>query len=367
MKDHSNEIWNPKTSTLLWRVLGLLLLSLFWLTSQSSEFGVILLLFLAVMALARWRFSLPGWTVLIDQAACLMMLFSWEDAWLALSLPIFEAFRSGKKRYLIPSLIALLFYAELSIALISLSVLAAFSGLVIRSWEQQMEQYRLEVDRERRTRYELEVLKRELLLANAKAARTAELTERNRISQELHDHVGHELTGATLALQAFEQLWEENDPQAKDFFGQLKERLFKSTQDLRETVHNMKPVKPLGIDVLEEVCRAFTAYPIDFKVYGNTEKIPVYLWSILEPCLKETLTNVSRHANATKVEVSLDVSESIVRLAVYNDGETSGTLTSGGVGLRNLRQRAKSVGGSVAFHTKDGFQFVCVLPIEDAR
>ncbi|WP_096435850.1 sensor histidine kinase [Alteribacter populi] len=363
MTEKHLDIWTPKVSTLLWRFLGLLLLSLLWLTSQSGEFGVILLLFLAVMALARWRFTLPGWTVLIDQTACFIVIPFWSGAWLALVMPIFEAIRNGRPWFILPAVIAFFVYAEPSVLLIVTLVFAAFIGWVIRGWEIQIQQYRVEADRERRTRYELEVLKGELLLSKVKAARSAELTERHRISQELHDHVGHELTGASLALQAFEQLWEENDPQAKEIFLQAQKRLSNSTLHLRETVHNMAPVKTIGLGSLEEVCDAFTACPLDLKVYGDTAKVPVYLWSILEPCLKEALTNVSRHSEATHVDVSLDVSVSIVRLAIYNDGVAKNAHTRG-MGLRNLRQRAQSVGGSVSFDAKGGFRIVCVLPME---
>jgi len=147
-------------------------------------------------------------------------------------------------------------------------------------------------------------------------------------------------------------------------FVKAKERLSNSAFQLRETVHNMKPIRTMGIDSLNEICNQFTHCPINFQIYGDTSIVPVYLWSILEPCLKEALTNLTRHAKATKVEVSLVVSRHIVRLSVYNDGVSSRNYNAG-IGLRNLRQRAKSVGGNVSIDTTDGFRLICVLPIEE--
>lgn len=55
-----------------------------------------------------------------------------------------------------------------------------------------------------------------------------------------------------MALQAFEQLWEEEDPLANDMFQQTKERLNNSATQLRETVHNMKPLEVMGINRIKD-------------------------------------------------------------------------------------------------------------------
>lgn len=325
--------------------------------------GVILVLFLTNMALARSRFSLPGWTVLFDQVACLAAIPFWPGAWYGLALPLFEAMLKGKPWFALPVLITMMVYSEFSLPLIGVLIQAVFVGWAIRGWSLQTDVYRQEADRERRDRYELENLKAELLLANVQVARTAELSERNRIAQNLHDHVGHELTGTILALQAFEQLWKEGNPQANELFSQVQQRISDSALHLRETVHDLTPVKAIGIGRLEKICREFTACPVNLKIDGDTSKVPVYLWSVLEPCLKEALTNVARHAQANQVNVSLDVSAYIVRLYIHNDG-IGGVPDGRGTGLRNLRQRARAVGGSVSTSVvKDAFQLVCVLPI----
>lgn len=241
-------------------------------------------------------------------------------------------------------------------------VQASFAGWIVFCWSKQIHQYRLEADQERRDRYELEILKGELLMANVQTAQLAELRERHRISQKLHDEVGHELTAALLAFQAFETLWRENDPQAEDMFAQAQMRLSRSALELRETVHNMQPVQAIGIRSLEEICRNFKALPVQLQIYGDTSRIAAHLWVILNSCLKEALTNAVRHSKAKHVEVSLDVNEHIVRLSVQNDGVLDSSSLPG-TGLRNLRQRAQAAGGSISTNTSSGFQLVCVLPM----
>ncbi|OIJ20159.1 two-component sensor histidine kinase [Anaerobacillus alkalidiazotrophicus] len=362
------EKWTPKLAITIWRIFGLLLLSLLWLQVDGNKGGVILLLFLAILSLARWRLPLPGWTVLIDQTVCLISIIYFPFAVFALAFPVFESMLKRQPWFALPAFIFAVIYPETSILLVVVFIQAGLSGAILGGWYQDKKRYQTESDRQRRDHYELENLKEELLIANAQGTRMAELAERNRIAQQLHDDVGHELTASVLAFQAFEELWSGNDPEAKEMFAQAQHRLSKSVVYLRDTVHNLKPVKELGIEGLHEISEQFTLCPVTFNVYGDTSNVPAHLWSILYPVLKESLTNIIRHTQPTKVEISLDISPHILRLSVYNDGvakEKNGQRA--GVGLRNLRHRARAVGGSISTDHSDGFLLICVLPLEKAQ
>lgn len=368
------EGWAFNKGIIVGRIIGLLLLASLWLQSHDNKAGVVLLLFLIIMTLARWRFNLPGWTVLIDQVACFIVIPFWSEAIIGIALPIFEAMVKGKILYVLPGLIGVILFGvqtPYTLGIISFLIFALYSGWLLCCWSNEVAVYREASDRERRERYELETLKGELLSANSKVARMAELNERNRISQQLHDNVGHELTAAVLALQAFEQLWGEDDRMAQDMFQQAQKRLSNSAKLLRETVHNMRPNTVLGIDELKIICGGFKACPIDFNVFGDTSRIPVHVWGVLQPCLKEALTNSLRHAKPNYVKVSLDVNPHIVRLSVVNDGvKNLHTIQRNehnyGTGIRNLRQRAKTIGGSLSTATAaDKYTLICVLPLNE--
>ncbi|MBM7675750.1 sensor histidine kinase [Gracilibacillus alcaliphilus] len=365
MEPKKYEVWTPVTCTFIWRSLAILLLCIFWLFSDDSEAGVLLLLFLATISLMRWRIEMPAWTTIFDQVGCFIIAIFWPGAWFALAVPIFETMLKGKPWFILLSFLFLFMESQYSLVLLTVLCSAAVTGMAIYNWSQDVEAYKKEADRERRQRFELETFKRELLLANVQTAKVAELAERNRISKSLHDHVGHELTGAILALQAFEQLWKEDDPQAEQVFLKAKERFSESSRHLRETVRNMKPIHAMGLESFQGIGEQFNKCPVDWEIHGDTSKIPVYLWGILEPCLKEALTNVAHHTEATQVKVSLDISESIIRLSIFNDGVLR-SANGNGIGLRNLRQRAESVGGSLSASVlRERFQLVCVLPLEN--
>ncbi|MCM3782190.1 histidine kinase [Neobacillus mesonae] len=362
MKSYT-DTWSPKIAILIWRIFAILVLAVLWFKGNAGTEGFALVFVLAILSLARWRFILPAWTTLVDQILCMTIIPFWPEASFGLVLPLFETMLAGKPLFSLPILAALVLgYIHLDFPLLLMFLQASFAGWIVLYWSKQIHYYRLEADQERREKYELEMLKSELLMANVQTAQLAELKERHRISQKLHDEVGHELTAAILALQAFETLWKENDPQAKDMFAQAQIRLSNSAMELRETVYNMQPVQATGIRNLEEICRNFKALPVQLQIYGDTSRIAAHLWVILNSCLKEALTNAVRHSKAEHVEVSLDVSEHIVRLSVQNDGVLDSSKLPG-TGLRNLRQRTQAVGGSISTNTSNGFQLICVLPM----
>jgi signal transduction histidine kinase len=78
----------------------------------------------------------------------------------------------------------------------------------------------------------------------------------------------------------------------------------------------------------------------------------------------EALTNVRRHAAATRVEILLCFqSEGRIRLSVRDDGRGTGAL-DGGFGLKGIRERAEQLGGSVAFQSSPGAGFELGLELQ---
>jgi two-component system sensor histidine kinase DesK len=353
----------PDAVALLWRLAGVLLLAGLWLAAAESEIGLMLILVLAIMGLVRWRFPLPVWTTLADQAACAAVAaVSWPDAAMALALPVFDCCLAARPAYALPAMVAFFVLHAWRLPVAAAIAAAALAGLTVHLWKRQLVLAREEADRDRRERYDLESLKGELLSANVRIARMAEVAERARIARDLHDHAGHEIAAAGLALEAYRGLTEEGDPQAPELLDEARRRVADGMEILRRTVRGISPEAAVGVGSLDGICRRFTACPVSFTVHGDTAAVPVHAWGVLEPCLKEALTNASRHETPGRIDVSLDVGPHIVRLCVHNPAK--GPAPGGhGLGLRNLSQRAGAVGGSIATDTRDGFRLICVLPL----
>jgi len=358
----------PHGAALAWRLLGEALLCVLWVRGSDSPLGLAMILLLAGGSLLRWRMPMPAWTVLIDQAVIVAIVPSWPEASFALALPLFDASAALRPWWALTLFAAVFVLQGWTLPLAVILCLSAAAGACIGLWAREVLCLRTAADAERRERFDLARLRDDLLLSSVQAARTAELAERARIARDIHDHLGHELTAAGLALQAFQQLWKEGDVQAGELLEQAVGRITHGMSVLRSTVSGLAPRRETGIAALEEICRSLSDAPPELAVSGDTGRVPSHAWAVLEPCLKEALTNAARHGAKGAVSVSLDVGPRIVRLSVHNEGGVASREDGAGLGLRSLRQRARAVGGNLTTDTANGFRLICVLPLapEDA-
>lgn len=370
MSSSDKEKWivYPEKVKRLFRGIALFTFSAFLLSTTTFRYSIIFILIATVFSVSRSVYTMPIWTAFMDTSVYTIGSLYNPIFGLGLLFPLFELAASIFWPFSFLFFIIVVWLAE-STTLYLIIVFLIFSfGRVIVYWEKDVATLRYEMDKERLYRYELEELKQELLFANVEIARKAELMERDRISQELHDHVGHELTAALLAMQAAEQLKDTDQKEADHFYKEALKRLKQSNDRLRDTVHNMKPIEGVNVERLEKLVQTFRYTQSSFHAFGDTSRISAECWTVFEPVLKESLTNVSKHGvDVSSVEVELDVGTAIARLSIKNDGEKVLTKGQLGIGLRNLRQRAKALGGSLSINQSKGFEVICVLPIPERR
>lgn len=359
--------YDPLTLQLnLTRAIGLIILWVHWIITSGEAIGMFLLLGLIIFLILRQylpknRLVLFGGGVFVGGLSCL-----WPMAFIAISFPVFEGYLENKPFLILPGLLLGSIRWDVNITPIFVLVFAGFLGYLHRTAIQERDYYKDEADRERRSRYEAEGLNEELLSLRQEMLEMTKLAERNRIAQKLHDDVGHELTGAVLGLQAFESIFKERDlkPLEEELFYKIEERVNNSAQILRETVHNMKPYIPLGIENFNLFVEDFKDIPVTFKVFGNTENVPMHYWILLKAALKEGLTNILRHSNASKVLLQVDITLNVLRFSLENDGTISGKFYEEGMGLRSLRKRIKAYGGTVSVaNEKEYFRLIIVMPL----
>ena len=213
---------------------------------------------------------------------------------------------------------------------------------------------------EARANDELARVNRELRAAQALMTENARMSERLRISRDLHDILGHSLTTLTIHLDVAARLASgqaaEHVQCARDVAGALLAEV--------RTIVNRVRVDPVD---LRATLRALTEGAVGLEV---ELRLPEELWH-LDParadaivrCVQEAITNTLRHAQAKRLVIELEQAmDGSVCIAIRDDGR-GGRFVEGG-GIAGMRERFGSLGGelSIASGSGQGFSIRGAIP-----
>src|SRR5205085_122705 len=158
--------------------------------------------------------------------------------------------------------------------------------------------------------------------------------ERNRIAREIHDSLGHFLTSATMQLEAARADLSGRDERIARVQQLLRDGLTElrsSVSLLREGATMPRPFQEAIEGLVDESNAA--GLPTQLTTLGASRPLPATVGFTLYRIAQEALTNVRRHARATKVSVSLDYANDRVKLGVVDDGIGVGDPPGSGSGL----------------------------------
>ena len=187
-------------------------------------------------------------------------------------------------------------------------------------------------------------------------ARLAVFEDRDRIGRDLHDLVIQRLFAVGLTLDSTSRTV---GPEAAERLAVAVDSLDQTIKDIRRTIFDLtSPASPLVLrEEIAPVARE-TERLLGFRpqvwIKGDVEgEVPAQVAEQLVAVLHETTSNIVRHAGASSVQITLDVTEEIV-LEVRDDGTGLDPDALMGNGLRNLRHRAKNLGGTCEFTEPPG-------------
>jgi signal transduction histidine kinase len=202
------------------------------------------------------------------------------------------------------------------------------------------------------------------------------LTEdRDRIARDLHDSVIQRLFAIGLSLQGTARMVER--PEAVMRIGEAIDKLDDTIRQLRKAIFdieltiNKEGLHPKVLDLVHELRPVLGIHPqVSFS--GPVDKVVTgQLAEEVLSVLREALTNVGKHAQASQVVITVAAGDEL-RLVVADDGQgMRSALTDGagaGHGLKNLRQRAERLGGGVEIGTsrEGGTRITWHIPYEQA-
>jgi two-component system, NarL family, sensor histidine kinase UhpB len=198
----------------------------------------------------------------------------------------------------------------------------------------------------------LERLETERRVSGQQALRAQE-SERARVSRSLHDEVGQVLTGVLLQLDS---LSGSRDPEQRRTIEETKRAVRQALEEVRRIARELRPemLEHLGlVSALTELSRRFTdqsGIPVERRFADPLPPLSDEAELAVYRVAQESLTNVARHADASRVELGLEPGANSVVLRVVDDGRgiaEAHALNRNG-GLRGMRERALLVSGALA-------------------
>ncbi|MBK8039858.1 MAG: sensor histidine kinase [Verrucomicrobiaceae bacterium] len=214
------------------------------------------------------------------------------------------------------------------------------------------------LEKSRRMQEELRLLSRRML--------SAQEEERKTISRELHDVIAQMLTGINVRLAA------------------LKTKTVSSTRDLQKKIEVTQRLVEKSVDIIHRFARDLRPAVLDdlglipamrsylklfteqtgirctFTAFAEIEKLDNASRTVLYRIAQEALTNVSRHAKATLVKVSIRLHKDRVCMEIHDDGrgfqveDAAAIQHSKRLGLLGMRERAEMVGGTFCVDSAPG-------------
>ena len=188
---------------------------------------------------------------------------------------------------------------------------------------------------------------------SSRRALAAQEAERLRIARGLHDEVGQVLTGLLLQLDAVAAADPEKRRRRAE---EARDSIRQALEEVRRIARELRPelLEHLGlVSALTELSRTFaqtSGIVVELRfaadLPGLSEEAELAIYRVAQ----EGLTNVARHAGASRVELTLEPGADSVVLRVADDGRgmAPSPLHDGGGGLRGMRERAVLVGGALA-------------------
>ncbi|WP_332745821.1 sensor histidine kinase [Hydrogenophaga sp.] len=197
--------------------------------------------------------------------------------------------------------------------------------------------------------------------------------ERRRIARELHDELGQRLTALKLEMTACQR--DHPNPEAGERAQLMQDMLDDTVASARRIAMDLRPLMlddlglPEAIDWLVKEFKRRTGIEIDTRLGEGLRELSPKLATTLYRIVQEALTNITRHARATRVALTLECHDQKLRLTIQDNGVgfVNGTRSRipGSFGLLGIRERVLMLGGrlSVGNAPEGGARLVVHVPL----
>ncbi|GIP00038.1 histidine kinase [Paenibacillus lautus] len=232
-------------------------------------------------------------------------------------------------------------------------------------------------DELKRLHFQQDEAGRQLLQFAHQVESAAQAEERNRISRQLHDDIGHRLIRIKMMMEAALHIVPQDSGRGMDMLHQIRDQLGESMEQMRSAVKQMNPVRRITDDysldrLLEETGRE-TGIETDLILQGIPYPLYPSQQVVLYKNAREAITNAIRHGEAKRIQIILHYGDQDVRMEVSNDGtvqEPAGHEAAPnhqGIGMSSMLERTQVVGGTLEVRRTVPFTVITRLPVYQKR
>ncbi len=204
--------------------------------------------------------------------------------------------------------------------------------------------------------------------ASSAQALAAQEGERQRIARELHDEIGQSLTAALLGLK---RTVDRSPDELREELRTVQETIRGCLDEVRQVARRLRPgvLTDLGLSsALSALAADFsqaTKVPVARRTDPGLSAMTAEAELVIYRIAQESLTNIARHADASRVELELLRAGDHVELRITDNGRGVGDSVEG-AGIRGMRERALLIGAHLTIgpSTRGGTEVRLIIPIE---
>ena len=194
------------------------------------------------------------------------------------------------------------------------------------------------------------------------------LEEKTRLSQALHDKLGHSINGSIYQLEACKILINKKPDESIKMAQAVIDNLRTSMDEIRTILRREKPDKKqmalLQLIGLCEECKKKYGIQAEVRFEGENKGIPEKMWEVILDNTFEAVTNALKYSECSSILIQITILHKVIRCSIKDNG-IGCNLIKEGMGIQGMKDRARKINGFIDVNGEDGFCINMILPIQE--
>lgn len=214
----------------------------------------------------------------------------------------------------------------------------------------------------------LQTVNDQLMQYNKMTEKMAATRERNRMAREIHDTLGHTLTGISAGVDACMAIIDENPERTKMQLELVSKAARGGIKDVRRSVSELRTdalerfkLEKAIQEMVSEI-NSLAGVEVSFESNVTYLKFSEDEENVIYRIIQEGITNAIRHGHADRIRITAEKKDGILELKVKDNGIGCKDIQKG-FGTKHMKERVGMLGGTISFSGEDGFLIDAQIPI----